>query len=87
LRNHRGYICGYFDDDYSSTDYLLMRLEERSPTGIILAECSIDDYNSFRYESSFYDVPPKIEKVSDELILGRQKFLNFFQSDIRKSMK
>ena len=31
LRSHKGYICGYYDDDYSAAEYLLMRCEERYP--------------------------------------------------------
>lgn len=74
-------MVGYSDDDFTSSEYLLYRLEEKKPKGVILGDCSIDDLEYYKNHIGKYKQPVKINKVNGENLIGRQSFLNYFRRD------
>lgn len=81
LFNHKGWLCGYLDDDFTSADHLLMRLAIREPKGILLGDCNIKDFDKFKHGIEKYSEHPEIEKISGENLLARQMFIDYFRND------
>ena len=81
LFNHKGWLCGYLDDDFTSADHLLMRCALREPKGILLGDCNINDFDKFKLSMEKYTNPPKMEKISGENLLARQMFIDYFRND------
>jgi hypothetical protein len=83
--NHKGWLCGYFDDDYTSADHLLMRCSLKDPKGLILGDCHISDIENFKNVK--YSNPPKIENINGQNLLGRQGFLDYFKNNFPSNIR
>ena len=78
--NHKGWMIGYMDDDHTSADYCVMRALEKEPKGIILGDCSMDDFAFYEKYYDKYRTEPVIEYGNAENLIGRQAFLNYFKT-------
>lgn len=86
LFNHKGWICGYLDDDFTSADHILMRCAQRQPKGILLGDLGINDFEIFNLGLEKYMKPPHIEPISGENLLGRQLFMDYFRNNFPTNM-
>lgn len=85
--NHKGWISGYFDNDTTSSDLVLMRCGQKQPKGILLGDCNINDFAYFEKGIEKYRQPAQIEQITGENLIGRQHFMNFFRGNFPKNMR
>lgn len=85
--NHKGWITGYFDNDTTSCDLTLMRCGQKTPKGILLGDCNINDFAYFDKGPDKYREAPEIEPISGENLIGRQLYMKFFRSNFPKNFR
>ena len=85
--NHKGWIVGYYDDNFDSIDYMILRATIKEPVGILLGNCNINDFDYYKYSNTFlfnlnkYQQKPKIDKIEGKNLIARQNFMDFFQEN------
>jgi len=85
--NHKGWITGYFDNDTSSSDLVLMRCGQKKPKGILLGDCNMSDFEFYEKGEQKYRETPTINPISGEDLLGRQRCMKFFRENFPKNLK